>query len=169
MVDKNDQDKQVDADILKCKEDVLRARNEADKETEQDKQADTVQVEVKAIRTVKVEKKPADNAVQKKNVDIPKFNLADQMLAQQRSVASTRRKKTKKTSHIEKSYPANDTVGRIISHSKPSYPKPKSETVIPPALRAKVRSINLNSEDLNKLQRQLVADIVSRDIALLCN
>lgn len=169
MADKKDQDKKVDADILQCKADVLRARNEADNETVQDKQPDNVQVEVKAIRAVKVEKKPADIAVEEKSVEIPKFNLADQMLAQQRSVAATRRQKTRKTSPIEKSYPANDTVGRIISHSKPSNSKPQAEVVVPPALRATVRSINLSTEDLNNLQRRLVADIVSRDIALLCN
>ncbi len=161
-------DKNIDADILKCKEDVLRARNEAGKKTAQDKQPDKVQVEVKAIRAVKIAKKPTDSPTEEKTVEIPKFDLADQMLAQQRSVASTRRRKTQKKSNIEKSYPANGTVGEIIRQSKPDKSEPKTEVVIPPALRAKVRSINLSNEDMNKLQKQLVADIVKRDIALLC-
>lgn len=162
-------DKNIDADILKCKADVLRARNEAGKETAQDKQPDKVEVEVRAIRAVKIDKKPTDNTAEEKSVEIPKFDLADQMLAQQRSVASTRRRKTQMTSHIEKSYPANDTVGEIIRQSKPGKSEPKTEVVTPPALRAKVRSINLSNEEMSKLQKQLVADIVSRDIALLCN
>lgn len=169
MVDKKEQNKQVDADILKCKEDVRRARNEAVKESPQEKQPDKVQVEVKPIRAVKVEKKPAQKKqTEEKSGEIPTFNLADQILAKQRNISSTRRQKTRKTNPVEKSYPANDTVGEIIKQSKPVTKNLKPEPQIPAALKTKVRSINLSNEDLNKLQRQLVADIVSRDIALLC-
>ncbi len=113
-MNKGDTNKQLDDDILQCKEDILRAK-------------DIIPFGNSKVRT------------NQKPTDIPKFDLAEQIMARHRKVTTAKRKSPGRTIEPEKS-------------KQPAEPVRHVEQIKPPAF-----------ED-----DQIIAEIVANDIKRLC-
>lgn len=108
---------------------------------------------------------PTGNAHAENAVAIPRFNLAEQILVEQRRFASERRRKAKPTEATGSSYHADDTLGAVIREVKDNMarPVPTADDANPAVCGTAVDHV-----DMADAQRLLVADIVTRDIAALC-
>ena len=90
---------QIDADILQCKADILRARDIVPpykKETRQEPKSqkigeNTTQAQVEQIKTAKATSVGAEGPEQKRT-EIPRFDLAEKIMAEQRRITAVRRK-----------------------------------------------------------------------------
>lgn len=164
MVDKDENNKQiVDDDILQCKEDILRARDimppfkkKTDKERKSQKTeektnppADIVEISSQKGKTTRDDIKPTARETTKrkepplpeqKQVDIPKFDLAEEIMAEQRKITAVRRKGPGKKAETEEVQLQSDLAGYSINQ--------------PTALTLE--------ED------KIIAEIVARDIERLC-
>ena len=190
MKKKKDRKGHVDADILQGKADVLRARDAAKKpsqngakaKSDTKSEADTKveKVDVKPVRAVKAKEDEANptggkkveaeakaGASEKSTVEIPRFNLAKQILAEQRQAASKRRQKSHHTGAKIASYPAADTIGEVIRQAKHNSVEVTAEAGTKTSTTP-VHGIVLDDDSMSDSQRRLVADIVSRDIVALC-
>lgn len=102
-MNKDDKNKNLDSDILECKEDILRARDimppynkeergekqekEGEKEAEAVKLDDAKPLEIKEIGQVRSE--------------IPRFDLAEEIMAEQRKITAIKRKSPEKKMEAE--------------------------------------------------------------------
>jgi len=96
---------------------------------------------------------------------IPQFNLAEQILVEQRKVASLRRKKPNGKAAGDKLSPVTATMARVIKESKSqTRPAEQSANCQSPA----VHSLVIGSDNLDRQQQHIIANIVSADITALC-
>ena len=154
MANKSNQNEQTDADILQCKEDILRARDimppykktgenatrsddevEGTAKEEKIRHKDTTETQANQIKPGKEKQAEPVRAQQEKN-EIPRFDLAEDIMAEQRKISAIRRKAPVKTIETQKEEPVGYTIGQPI----PAQP----------------------------YQQQVIAEIVARDIERLC-
>ena len=155
---------QIDADILQCKADILRARDiipgtpkrnkkETDQEPKSQKRGDNTTraadaAEISAVKekttpeapssipieptpskktvplpkpVVSVNKKEKAETLQEKP-EIPRFDLAEEIMAEQRKITAIKRKAPGKKSKAEKAEPEAEPVGHIIEQPPPALP-----------------------------------------------
>ena len=108
-----------------------------------------------------------DNKAEKEK-EIPRFNLAQQILAEQRRIASGRRSKSTEPGRGTSIRPATGTIGRIIREAKKA-PVGDNEAVEQGLhLSCGVYGVIDGFDNLKPTQQQVVADIVTSDISRLC-
>jgi len=94
-----DNKEKIDDDILQCKEDILRSANiePSSEKTVPQKPSELMEAVVRANKTSKIEKAESaeKQAVKPENdsgkSEIPKFDLAKQIISKQRIISTTRR------------------------------------------------------------------------------
>jgi len=98
--------------------------------------------------------------------NVPRFDLARQILAEQRKVAATRRQKPDKQDDTN-TPPATaaGTVGRIISQVKKNMAAGHEKPQTTPKLSHAVSGIIAAPENLTSIQQTIIADIVAQDIS----
>jgi len=134
----------------------------------------------------------------KKANGIPSFDIAEKILAQQRKVASNRRQRPQQKRDLSKIMPIAGTVGQIVDQAKKAASVKKQETeadvekaAAPPSIEMPepVETINIqpieertdrlelsvaasgiikDAGTLDPYQQDIIADIVSNDIAMFC-
>ena len=121
-----------------------------------------------------------DDSTRKTNREVPRFNLAEQILSEQRKIASVRRKKPDRNTSANSTPEATGTVGQIIRQSKKPFTsaegkektpetvviKKTSETIQSPS--PTVHGIINKADNLSGSQHRIIADIVARDVARFC-
>lgn len=136
MANKSNQNEQTDADTLQCKEDILRARDimppykktgenttrpadatEISAEKEKTHHKDTTETLANQIKPGKEKQAEPANRQQEKS-EIPRFDLAEEIMAEQRKISAIRRKAPGKTIETQKEEP----VGYIIGQPTPIQP-----------------------------------------------
>jgi len=151
-VSKVENNEQFDADILRCKVDILRARDimpgnapSYKEETRQkpkpqnDSENTTRLADAAPIPAEK--EKPAESvSTQQEKTEIPRFDLAEEIMAEQRKITAIRRKAPSKKFEAQPERPQAKPIDYTIE-----------------------RSIPWQME-----QDQIIAEIVTRDIEKLC-
>jgi len=152
---KADSSEQIDADILQCKADILRARGiippPAGKKATPTKNKPAISEEEpkkprEDIRSLPVEtihpgKKPAESAgAQQQKTEIPRFDLAEEIMAEQRKITAIRRKAPREKIEAQNQEPEVESIGYTIGQPAPAPPE----------------------------QERIIAEIVARDIERLC-
>ncbi len=112
---------------------------------------------------------PTENEHGENAVAIPRFNLAEQILVEQRKFASERRRKANPTEATSRSYHADDTVGAVIREVKDNMVRPVPTADDADDANPAVCGTPVDHVDMPDAQRLLVADIVTRDIAAICS
>jgi len=107
-------------------------------------------------------KKPAEDSVA-----IPRFNLAEKILAEQRRFASERRRKAG-PGGAAGSYAADDTLGAVIREVKDNMARPVGAAAGPNGDTPAVCETGGETPEAVAAQRRLITDIVARDVAALC-
>jgi hypothetical protein len=162
-VNKAENNEQFDTDILQCKVDILRARNiipgeitPKNPET-QNSTVETTQSSHKNISSIPVEEIPAKETppllrsviiankkeeaeIPQEKSEIPSFNLAEEIMAEQRKITAIRRKAPGQKTDALRLKPEPQIDDHIIEQSK-----------------------SLLSE-----QEKIIAEIVAKDIEKLC-
>ena len=164
--------------------------------------SETAEKGLDALRKIVAEAKnhdqPEINEVEDAvNMTIPKFDLAEQILKEQRQVASKRRQRPARSRNLNV-MPIAGTVGQIIEQAKKAAQQKDSQPIAQPDLNpdetdetepvdfdkmevvkfqddpgepvlsvAACRIVN-ESNRLNPFQEDIIIDIVSRDIARFC-
>jgi len=163
MADKDINSEQIDDDILRCKADALRARDimppykketekerksqKADENTSRSAQAPKPSAEKAAgkdagsipIETT-VQKKTSPSTAKREEVEIPRFDLAEEIMAEQRKITAIRRKAPGKKTEAE---------------WRQEQAEPDSYTI---------EQLRLEESE----QSQIIKEIVARDIKKLC-
>ncbi len=111
---------------------------------------------------------PTGNEHAEDALAIPRFNLAEQILAEQRRFTSGRRRKANPTEATGAGYHADDTLGAVIREVKDNMVRPVPTAANPDDANPAVYGTAVDDVDIADAQRLLVADIVKRDIAALC-
>ena len=106
-------------------------------------------------------KKPAEDSVA-----VPRFNLAERILAEQRRFASERRRKAG-PGGAAGSYAADDTLGAVIREVKDNMARPLGTAASADGDNPTVCGTGGETADA-AAQKLLIADIVAREIAALC-
>lgn len=186
---KADSDKQDDADVLRARDMVppynKNIRQERDlQKTETDKREGTSSrdqrkqtsedmtsppAEKKAERLDDLLTEAADGEQRKRK--IPKFDLAEQILAEQRKIAATRRKAPPKVGPVRDSKDlgprdkSSDGAGMLKAGA--AGPGRKAEA---PGRESRVQSVMYTVQPPPRVseQEQIIAEIVARDIEKLC-
>ncbi len=169
MVSMADRNEQTDADILQCKADILRAQDIIPSDKKKTDQEPNSQSDEKATlspaaageTSVEERKKPVPGIIpeaqaeqvkpvkdiptepadaRQENIQIPKFDLAEEIMAEQRKITSIRRKAPGKKIETQSQEREVELIGYTIEQPTP-------------ALSG---------------QEQIVAEIVARDIERLC-
>lgn len=95
---------------------------------------------------------------------LPRFKLAEQILAEQRRSASERRQRAAASEPVTRTYEAQDTVGAVIREVKSNLGP--STAAASKATKPAVKCWAAADEDtMTPIQREIVAEIVARDIA----
>jgi hypothetical protein len=118
-----EKNKQIDADIEQAKKDVLRARDIIPGGAKHDK-SDS----------------PPLPVAEQKQIEVPHFDLAEEILAEQRKITAVKRQAPGKKTRVEKIRTQTEPVGHTIEPPMPS----------------------ASEED------RIIAEIVARDIERLC-
>ena len=169
VVSMADSNEQTDADILQCKADILRARDIIPSDKKQTDQEPISESDEKATlpsaaageTSVEERKKPAPGIIPEaqaeqikpvkdiptepadagqEKMQIPKFDLAEEIMAEQRKITSIRRRAPDKKIEAQSQEAEVELIGSTIEQPTP----PLSE------------------------EEQIVAEIVTRDIERLC-
>jgi len=176
VVSEGENNKQIDADILQSKADILRARDikpgspppqkkEAEQESESQEtgenttpSADATEISTQKERGAREDTspipietiprketaplpKPVVSVDKKEKAEIPRFDLAEEIMAEQRKVTAIKRKAPGKKTEAERSEPEAKAVGyTTIEKPAPTLPE----------------------------QDRIIAEIVARDIERLC-
>ena len=165
MVDKDRNSEQIDDDILQCKADILRARDitppykkKSDKERKSQKKdentsnpANIAETSIGKEKTARkdigpipiettVPKKTPPAPAKQEEAEIPRFDLAEEIMAEQRKITAIRRKGPGKKTKAER---------------EQLQAKPVSYTIKQPG-----------SEQTE--QNRIIAEVVARDIERLC-
>jgi hypothetical protein len=122
-VSKAENNEQIDADIQQAKKDVLRARDIIPGAAKHDKPDS-----------------PPLPAAEQKQIEVPRFDLAEEIMAEQRKITAVKRQGPGKKTTVEKVRPQAERLGLTIE---------------PPMLASP-------EED------RIIAEIVARDIDRLC-
>ena len=136
---KTDNNKQIDTDILQSKADILRASDiipSSKKKTFQ---------ELKSQQTTRSTGFPVDGTKKsaetaQKQAEIPKFDLAEEIMAEQRQITAIRRKGPGEKNEVQSRIDEVKSIGYAIK-------QPTQES---------------------SQQEQIIAEIVARDIEKLC-
>lgn len=120
---KAENNEQIDADIQQAKKDVLRARDIIPGGTKRDRPDS-----------------PPLPAAEQKQIEVPSFDLAEEIMANQRKITTIKRKAPGKKTTVEKVRPQAERLGYTIEPPMPASPE----------------------ED------RIIAEIVARDIDRLC-
>lgn len=143
MVNKANSNEQIDVDILQCKVDILRASDiipPYKKKIRQKRKLQNNTVPIEPLRPKETAVLAAGRESTATQSEIPKFDLAEEIMAEQRKVTSIRRKSPGQKNEAQKSEPKAERVDYTIERPTPMLPK----------------------------QEQIVAEIVARDIEGLC-
>ncbi len=108
-------------------------------------------------------KKPAEDSVA-----VPRFNLAERILAEQRRSASGRRRKAGPGGAAAGSYAADDTLGAVIREVKDNMARAVETAAGADGDNPAVCETGGETAEAAAAQKQLIADIVAREIAALC-
>jgi hypothetical protein len=108
-------------------------------------------------------KKPAEGSAA-----VPRFNLAERILAEQRRFASERRRKAGPGGAAGGSYAADDTLGAVIREVKDNMARPVETAGGADGDNPAVCRTGGETADATATQERLIADIVAREIAALC-
>jgi hypothetical protein len=122
-VSKAENNEQIDADIQQAKKDVLRARDIIPGAEKHDKPDS-----------------PLLPAAEQKQIEVPRFDLAEEIMANQRKITAIKRKAPGKKKIVEKVRPQAERLGYTIEPPMPASPE----------------------ED------RIIAEIVARDINRMC-
>lgn len=95
---------------------------------------------------------------------IPRFNLARQILAEQRKAASTRRGRPIEHSGSTEARPATGLIGQIIREAKKKAGDVSEDAEIPQQLSCGVHGILKGTHNLSPAQKGVIAGIVTLDI-----
>lgn len=109
---KADNNEQTDADILQCKEDILRARDIIPGTPKRDK----------------VDLSPLPPSAEEKGVEIPTFDLAEDIMTEQRKTAALRRKAPGKKTEDKSQELQAEVVGYTIG--QPILEKSEQDRII---------------------------------------
>jgi hypothetical protein len=146
-VSKVEKNKQIDADILRCKVDILRARDimpgnpppykeeTHQKPKSQNDSENTTRLADAALISAEKEKPAESVSTQQEKMEIPRFDLAEEIMAEQRKITAIRRKAPGKEFKAQ-AEPVDYTIERSIPWEVE--------------------------------QDQIIAEIVARDIEKLC-
>jgi hypothetical protein len=94
---------------------------------------------------------------------VPRFNLGEHILAEQRRAASERRQKSSPGDNAAQAYPAQDTVGEVIREARNNRePVRAAGTEGDNAAR---HGITLGDGNISAIQRDIISQIVAREIA----
>ncbi len=107
-------------------------------------------------------KEPAEDSTA-----VPRFNLAEKILAEQRRFASGRRRKTG-SGGAGGTYAANDTLGAVIREVKDNMIRPVEAASGADGDNPAVRETGGKTAEAAAVQRRLITEIVARDITALC-
>jgi hypothetical protein len=119
-----------------------------------------------------------DDSTRKTDREVPRFNLAEQILSEQRKIASIRRKKPNGNISANSTPEATGTVGQIIRRSKKPFTSAEGKEKIPEPVVIKKTSETIQSpspavhgtinkaDNLSGSQYRIIADIVARDVAM---
>jgi len=157
VASKPENNEQIDADILQCKKDVLRARDimpPYKKTAEEDKSQTTGENTARPAKALETttdkektehigptEEKPVRAAeAERQRSKIPRFDLAEEIMAEQRKISTTRRRAPGKAIEAQKAELEVESAGYATWWSTPA-----------PAY-----------------QQQIITEIVARDIERLC-
>ena len=125
----------------------------------------------KAESTLPHRAKMEEAIMDEDDAEIPRLDLAEQILVEQRKVASIRRKKQKATSNFKNSSPISGTIGAIIHEAKKStVERVEKSPEVEEAHKLGPSRFHIANQivDMSSGARQIIADIVTRDIARLC-
>jgi len=111
-VSKADNNEQIDADILQCKEDILRARDIIPSRAKRDEAGSA----------------PPPAAEEEKEGEIPTFDLAEDITAKQRNITAIRRKAPGKKTEPKSRQPQAGPVGYTIG--QPTLGQPEQDRII---------------------------------------
>lgn len=184
MADKNRDNEQINDDILRCREDVLRARDimppyssaagkkETDKERKSQKPDEDTSKSAQAAKAssektagkdtspipieTTAQKRTAPSTAKREEAEMPRFDLAEEIMAEQRRITSIRRKAPGKKSEAEVRREQVEPVSYALEQPMPE----ESEQNRP-----------FDSFDFTQdkyAQDRLIAEIVARDIRRLC-
>lgn len=112
-----------------------------------------------------------DDSTRKTNREVPRFNLAEQILSEQRKIASVRRKKPDRNTSANSTPEATGTVGQIIRQSKKPFTSAEGKEKTPETIQSPspaVHGIINKADNLSGSQHRIIADIVARDVARFC-
>lgn len=121
-----------------------------------------------------------DDSTRKTNREVPRFNLAEQILSEQRKIASIRRKKPNGNISANNTPKATGTIGQIIRQSKKPFASAEGKEKTPEPVIIKKISETIQSpspaihgtinkaDNLSSSQHRIIADIVTRDVANFC-
>ena len=121
--------------------------------------------------------KQPGQAGNKNESEIPQFNLAGRIMAEQRKATSLQRKRPAAKNNTSHHHTATGTVGQIINESKQKHAGSEEKTQSPAAQgnasdtqahSPAVHYVISGIETVDASQRQIVTDIVTRDIARFC-
>jgi hypothetical protein len=144
-----DKKEQIDADILQCKADVERSRNiksSSEGAPQAGSPSQTVRSDVKISKepssllaaVVRANKKEATRASQ---ADIPSFDLAEEIMAQQRKITAIKRKRPGRKSEVRAGREDYERIGEAADYGA--------------------------AEEISANEDLLIAEIVARDIERL--
>ena len=118
-----------------------------------------------------------DDSARKTDREVPRFNLAEQILSEQRKIASIRRKKPDGNTSANSTPEATGTVGQIIRQSKKTFASAEGKEKTPETVVIKKTSETIRSsspavhgiinkaDNLSGSGHRIIADIVARDVA----
>ena len=188
-MENQDKSKELDADVIQSKADILRIQNAAAMEVASDEKPPIEQKE-KMEKSIPSALRPLDEVavgkvqsqsspetivpetvtesdditaqVQDKQHHVPQFNLGERILAEQRKEASVRRQKT------ETSSPSNGPqeqrgIHHVVSSITAGGQSPSAENN-----RQYKSSLSLTAIRLDDRDKKVIADIVSSDIRRMC-
>ena len=151
-----EKDKPVDDDILECKSDVLRARDIIPGGTGGKKSNERPESHEAEKDT---EKAGAESAGSKTEGDVPRFDLAEQIMAEQRKIASVRRQGPGRKG--EANPPA-------IKDAPPADMRSPATVKQPPGATGDERRIGAEHPEKAAELDRVISEIVARDIERLC-
>ena len=141
VVSEAENNKQIDADILRARDIIPASPPPHKKETDQKPESQKTDENTAPLPkpVVSINKKEESETLQEKT-EIPRFNLAEEIMAEQRKIAATKRKAPCKKTEAERLEPQAEPVGyTTIEPSAPTLPE----------------------------QDRIIAEIVARDIERL--
>ncbi len=118
-----------------------------------------------------------EDSTRKTDREVPRFNLAEQILSEQRKIASVRRKKPDRNTSANSAPEATGTIGQIIRQSKKPFVSAKGKEKTPEPVVIKKTSETIRSpspavhgiinkaDNLSGSGHRIIADIVARDVA----